>query len=37
MQPWVAYKMAQADDKLSGKRVKVTDERLDVTIDRSGS
>ena len=35
-QPWVAYNMAHSDDKMSGKRVKVTDERLDVTIDRSG-
>jgi hypothetical protein len=36
MQPWVAYKMEQADDKLSGNRTKVTDELLDVTIERSG-
>jgi hypothetical protein len=36
MQPWVAYKMEQADEKESGKRVQVTDERLDVTISTMG-
>ena len=34
-QPWVAYKMQKAEEKERGRRVKVTDERLDVTIDRS--
>jgi len=34
-QTWVAYKMQNADGKERGKRVQVTDERLDVTIDRS--
>jgi hypothetical protein len=37
LQPWVAYKMEDADDGLRGKRVKVTDEKLDVIIDRSGT
>lgn len=37
LQPWVAYKMQHADDALRGKRVKVTDERLDVTLERSGN
>jgi hypothetical protein len=36
LQPWVAYKMQHADEKESGKRVKVTDELLDVTFDRAG-
>jgi hypothetical protein len=36
LQPWVAYKMQHADDKSHGKRVQVTDERLDVTFDRAG-
>jgi hypothetical protein len=36
LQPWVAYKMEHADDKYRGKRVQVTDERLDVTIEHSG-
>ncbi len=36
MQPWVAYKMQDAEAKENGKRIQVTDERLDVTIDRSG-
>ena len=35
LQPWVAYKMQQADGTLRGKRVQVTDERLDATIDHS--
>ncbi len=35
LQTWVAYMMRHAEEKNSGKRVKVTDERLDVTIDRS--
>jgi hypothetical protein len=37
LQPWVAYKMQHADGKDQGSRVKVTDERLDVTIDHGGS
>jgi hypothetical protein len=36
LQPWVAYKMQHAEEKDRGKRVQVTDERLDVTFDRSG-
>ena len=35
-EPWAAYNMRHADEKLSGKRVQVNDERLDVTIDHSG-
>jgi hypothetical protein len=35
LQPWVAYKMDHADAKAAGNRVRVTDERLDVTIDHS--
>jgi hypothetical protein len=37
LQPWVAYKMEHAADSFRGKRVKVTDERLDVSIERSGA
>jgi hypothetical protein len=37
LQPWVAYNMDRAEAKYRGKRVRVTDERLDVTIDRSGT
>jgi hypothetical protein len=36
LQPWVAYKMHDADPNCGGMRVQVTDERLDVTFDRSG-
>jgi hypothetical protein len=36
LQPWVAYKMEHADGGQRGKRVQVTDERVDMTIDRSG-
>ena len=36
LQPWVAYKMQHVEEKNTGRRVKVTDERLDVTIDRGG-
>jgi hypothetical protein len=36
MQPWVAYKMQHADDTHKGKRVQVTDEVLDVTLEHSG-
>ena len=36
LQPWVAYRMQHADGTLRGKRAQVTDEKLDVTIDRSG-
>jgi hypothetical protein len=35
LQTWVAYTMQRAEAKNEGKRAKVTDERLDVTIDRS--
>jgi hypothetical protein len=35
-QTWVAYKMEHAEVK-SGERTQVTDERLDVTIDRGGA
>jgi hypothetical protein len=37
LQPWVAYKMQHADPQSSGNRVRVTDERLDVAIDRSAN
>jgi len=36
VQPWAAYKMS-AEDKGSGQRVQVTDENLDVTIERTGA
>ena len=36
MQPWVAYKMQHAVASNRGLRVQVTDERLDVAIERSG-
>jgi hypothetical protein len=36
LQPWVAYKMQDADEKERGKRIEVNDERLDVTFDRVG-
>jgi len=36
LQPWVAYTMQHAEEKNSGRRVQVTDERLDVTIGRDG-
>jgi hypothetical protein len=36
MHPWVAYRMEHAEQKESGQRVQVTDERLDVSIERSG-
>jgi hypothetical protein len=36
LQPWVAYKMEHAEDKYRGKRVQVTDQRLDVTLEHSG-
>ena len=36
LQPWVAYKMQHADSNCGGGRVQVTDEKLDVTFDRSG-
>src|ERR1035441_7583411 len=34
LQTWAAYRMEHAAEKDSGKRIKVTDERLDVAIDR---
>jgi hypothetical protein len=37
LQPWVAYKMQHAEEKYRGKRVQVSDERLDVIIDRGGT
>ena len=37
LQPWAAYKMEHADDKCEGKRIQVTDQKLDVTFDRSGT
>ena len=37
LQPWVAYKMDQANEDESGKRIKVTDQRLDVTIETNAS
>jgi len=37
LQPWVAYKMQHAEEKNSGQRVKVTDQRLDVAIDRTAT
>jgi hypothetical protein len=36
MQPWVAYKMEHAEAGNRGLRVQVTDEKLDVGIERSG-
>ncbi len=36
-QTWVAYKMQHADPQTSGNRVRVTDEKLDVTIDRGAT
>jgi hypothetical protein len=37
LQPWVAYKMLHSDPQISGSRVRVTDEKLDVTIDRGAT
>jgi hypothetical protein len=37
LQTWVAYKMQHAEQKNIGERVRVTDERLDVTIDKGGA
>jgi hypothetical protein len=36
VQPWSAYRMKSAAELEGGERVRVTDERLDVTIERSG-
>ncbi len=36
VQPWVAYRMEHASEAGRGPRVQVTDERLDVTLERSG-
>jgi hypothetical protein len=37
VQPWAAYRMQHAEEKDRGKRVQVTDERVDVTIDRDAT
>jgi hypothetical protein len=37
LEPWAAYRMEHADAASRGQRVQVTDERLDVTIERSGA
>jgi hypothetical protein len=36
-QTWVAYKMQHADSQTSGQPIRVTDERLDVAIDRGAT
>jgi hypothetical protein len=36
LEPWAAYRMHLPDGRERGLRVQVTDEKLDVTIDRSG-
>jgi hypothetical protein len=36
LQPWVAYQMQAADEKERGKRIQVSDEKLDVTFDKGG-
>jgi hypothetical protein len=36
LQPWVAYRMKDADAALQGERAQVTDENLDVAFERSG-
>jgi hypothetical protein len=37
VEPWAAFRMEHADAKDRGQRVQVTDERLNVTIERSGA